>query len=175
MLEDEILITNARVMIFAKRKGMSEPFLAFYAGILDNVEITYMAQNVREDGVTIDGAILDIIGLILFTRFCEVETKMVAPGKKVIHGTDKYFNETELDVEILDSTWFTNIVRTEGFMVGAETMGFFRWQAVGPGRAERKLIWVAPFEKKGYSRKAGVLGGREENNDRSEHSIFGGG
>jgi hypothetical protein len=74
-----------------------------------------------------------------------------------LHRNEKYVNETALPIEILDSTWFTTIVRSEGFSVGAETGGFFRWQRFGPGSSQRKIIWVAPFEKKGYTRRAGKL------------------
>jgi hypothetical protein len=75
----------------------------------------------------------------------------------------KYVNESAEAVEILDSTWFTTIVRSAGFMVGAATGGFFRLQPCGPGLTEKKLIWIGPYEKKGYTKRAKVVrdGGRE--------------
>ena len=45
--------------------------------------------------------------------------------------------------------------------VGARTGGFPRWQVYGPDKSERKLIWVPPFEKHGYTRKAKMLGGND--------------
>jgi hypothetical protein len=62
-------------------------------------------------------------------------------------------NETKYAVEILDSTWFTTIIRSEGFRVG----GHFRMEPYGPGMAQKKLIWIEPFEKTGYTRKARIL------------------
>ena len=51
---------------------------------------------------------------------------------------------------MLDSTWFTNIVRSEGFAVH----GHFRMQACGPNHSQRKLTYINDFEKKGYTRRA---------------------
>jgi hypothetical protein len=53
----------------------------------------------------------------------------------------------------LDSTWFTTIVRSEGFKVG----GHFRMQPFGKNLSDRKLIWISPFDKNGYTRKAKIL------------------
>jgi hypothetical protein len=92
---------------------------------------------------------------------CPIETKIVAKGKKIAHGRQEYFNKTALPVEILDSTWFTTIVRREGFQVS----GHFRLQPVGPERSERKLIWIDRYEKGGYVRKAGLLRGKENTSE----------
>lgn len=104
--------------------------------------------------------ILDILGLILFMKYCDLEIKLVAPGKKTAHAKDKYVNDTSHPIAILDSTWFTTIVRSEGFMVGEETGGFFRMQHFGATGSQKKLIWIAPYQKYGYTRKAKIL--REE-------------
>lgn len=98
-----------------------------------------------------------LIGFIIFCKYCEVETKMVAPNRREHHVGVKYLNETKNNIQIMDATWFTTIVRSEGFKVGAETGGFFRWQPVGVGKTGRKLMWIMPYEKEGYVRKAKVL------------------
>jgi hypothetical protein len=95
--------------------------------------------------------------MILFMKFCELETEIIPDGKMAFHVDQKYVNDTKQPVEIQDSTWFTTIVRSEGFWVGGETGGFFRLQPCGPGLAEKKLIWIYPFEKEGYTRKAWML------------------
>ena len=74
----------------------------------------------------------------------------VEPGRRLKHISDKYVNETPVRVEVLDSTWYTNIIRTEGFDVS----GFFRLQRVGSGRCDQKLVYVHPFRKHGYKRQA---------------------
>jgi len=92
----------------------------------------------------------ELIGILLFIKHAEVETKIIEGNRRGYQAAVKYVNETKGPVEVIDSTWFTNIVRTEGFHV----RGFFRLQPVGPGRSERKLTWINDFEKHGYSRKA---------------------
>lgn len=69
------------------------------------------------------------------------------------HLGEKYVNETNYKVEILDSTYFTTISRTEGFGVN----GHFRFQPWGPNMSQRKLQWIAAYEKEGYTRKAKIL------------------
>lgn len=90
--------------------------------------------------------------LCLFLRHCDIETKYIEPGRKGEHVGNKYLNETKTGVEIVDSTWFTNIIRTEGFGV----QGHFRLQPY-PSLGIKKLIYIAPFEKHGYTRKAKIL------------------
>lgn len=94
-----------------------------------------------------------IIAFVLFKKYCELETKVV-PAKSVNKyiGT-KYVNETDKRIKILDSTWFTTIVRSEGFHV----RGHFRMQPYGPGMSQKKLIWISDFDKEGYTRKAKIL------------------
>lgn len=94
-----------------------------------------------------------LVCLPLFLKYCPMETKMVNGGRREKHVGEKYVNETKYAVEILDSTWFTTIIRSEGFGVG----GHFRMQPYGPGMAQKKLIWIEPFEKTGYTRKARIL------------------
>jgi hypothetical protein len=98
-----------------------------------------------------------IISFVCFCKYCEIETKVVAPQRKEHHAGEKYKNESKSSVEILDSTWFTTIVRSGAFTVGEETGGFFRWQPYGPGQTKRRLQWIMPFEKDGYTRKAKKL------------------
>lgn len=95
---------------------------------------------------------IDIVYLLLFMRYCEVETKIVAAKRKADHVGQKYINETNQPIEIVDSTWFTTIIRSEGFGV----KGHFRLQPYGPALTQRKLIYIAPFEKKGYTRRAKI-------------------
>lgn len=102
------------------------------------------------------GLWVDITFLLLFMRYCEVETKVVQPGRKVEHVANKYINDTSQPVEIVDSTWFTTIVRSEGFGV----KGHFRLQPY-PSLGIKRLIYIHPFEKKGYTRKAKILANGE--------------
>lgn len=111
-----------------------------------------------------------IIHFLTFCRYCEIETKVVAPNRKEHHVGQQYKNETAKSIEVLDATWFTTIVRSEGFTVGAETGGFFRWHPVGPGRTGRRLQWIMPYEKEGYTRVAKKLLHENTNSQTSSKS-----
>lgn len=96
----------------------------------------------------------EILTWYLFKKYATVEiieskarTKMHAQGCK-------YLNETDIDIEYLDSKWFTTLVNSKGFKVG----GHFRLQPKKKdGEWTKELIWIDDFEKKGYTRKAGTL------------------
>lgn len=85
---------------------------------------------------------------IWFKKYCDIDVKFLGAGKKAKDINCKYINDTKTNVTILDSTWFTTIVKTEGFAV----RGHFRLQACGKDMQERKLIWINDFEKNGYTR-----------------------
>jgi len=157
------IIANGVVAIFANIPNNSLPQLIFYCRITDNNTITSAPYRMLEDGFTADATINDTLALILFLKYCPLETKTIAKGKKVSHSNEEYLNKTQLPIEILDSTWFTTIVRSEGFTVG----GHFRMQPIGPGGLERKLIWINSYEKKGYVRKAGVLRAGENSDEQT--------
>lgn len=98
-----------------------------------------------------------IISFVVFKKYCDVETKVIEGNKRLKTNECKYVNETNKNVTILDCTWFTTLVRTGAFTVGGDTGGFLRWQPWGPNNSQRKLVWINPFEKDGYTRKAKVL------------------
>lgn len=156
---NEKWLLNGFLIVFVNNKHLQVPQLYSFHHFKDGLAYNYITPEFFEETDQTDHSseIQWLIGLILFSNFCEVETKIALAGKRILHMTEKYVNETALPIEILDSTWFTTIVRSEGFSVGAETGGFFRWQRFGPGSSQRKIIWVAPFEKKGYTRRAGKL------------------
>jgi len=86
----------------------------------------------------------------LFLKYAPIETKLVGANKRVKDFNTKYVNDTDLDVTILDSTWFTTLVKSEGFKV----RGHFRLQPYGAGMKEKRLIWIKDFDKHGYTRIA---------------------
>lgn len=125
-----------------------------------NVSLFYLnptetlAFQVEADGVS-EGAILAgkarerMMQCLLFLELTDPEILIVPAGKK--HGTraNGYFNATDNDITIVDSTWNKFIVRTEGFGV----TGHFRLQPHGEKSQLRKLIWVQPHQKHGYVRR----------------------
>ena len=96
--------------------------------------------------------IAKIIVLKMFKSYAEVETVYVKANSKKV-SDKKYVNDTNQNITFLDSTWFTNLVRSEEFKVS----GHFRLQVCGEGRKDKKLIWISDFVKTGYTRKAQIL------------------
>lgn len=88
-------------------------------------------------------------------HFAEIETKIISANstsKKIVLNGEKYLNELKTKIEIVDSHWFTNIIRTTGFGV----RGHFKLQPYGDLGKYRKLIWIDNYEKKGYVRNAKI-------------------
>ena len=93
-----------------------------------------------------------IIVYHLFRKYAPIET-MDAKSARPQSPQQPEVRTTLRDVRFLDATWYTTIVRSEGFGV----RGHFRLQPCGTGRKDRKLIYINEFRKHGYVRKARLL------------------
>jgi hypothetical protein len=93
------------------------------------------------------------LSFVFFKKYCEIETKVIPATKKEKNVGVKYLNATQRNITVIDSTWFTTLVKSDGFKV----RGHFRFQPYGPGNSLRKLIWIQDFEKDGYMRTAKAL------------------
>lgn len=92
-----------------------------------------------------------IILFKMFKSYADVETKILKPYSKLKEINCKYVNDTKLELTYLDSKWFTNLVKSDSFNV----RGHFRLQPKKKdGKWTKELIWIAGFEKKGYTAKA---------------------
>jgi hypothetical protein len=109
-------------------------------------------KGFADQGRDVSWWIADLMQFKTFLQHADVETKFVSGGRREKHLGEKYVNETKYKIEVLDSTYFTTISRTEGFGV----TGHFRWQPYGPGRSGKKLIWISDFVKEGYTRTAKI-------------------
>jgi len=87
---------------------------------------------------------------LAFIKYAPIETKILKPNERATTLHCKYINETKSPIEILDCTWFTNLVKSEGFNVN----GHMRMQPCGKGRKDRVMIWINEYKKKGYTRLA---------------------
>lgn len=97
---------------------------------------------------------IDALTMLIFINFVDVETKVIgSSGKSLYIENEKVKNETNFNIKVLDKTWYTTVINSEGFPV----KGHLRLQPVGEGRKDRKLIYIEPFEKNGYKREAGIL------------------
>lgn len=144
---------TAVIFFFTKDTNREKPSLAMYVQRNSKGIKNYISETGHKYGIDGMQVIADVFTLILFMKYAELQTKIIKSEKKDFHIGIKYVNETKSNIEILDSTWFTTIVRSEGFKVS----GHFRMQPFGPKLTERKLIWINPFEKTGYTKTAKIL------------------
>lgn len=151
--KDKEFSLSGIIIFMGKDPNKEKPSLDIFVQRIPEGVKEYMAESCTKNKVTAFSVFVDIFSLILFMKYCQVETKVIEGQSKAHHVGRKYVNETMQKIEILDSTWFTTIIKSEGFKVG----GHFRMQPFGPGFCDKKLIWIDPFEKTGYTRKAKVL------------------
>lgn len=93
------------------------------------------------------------LAIALFRTYSDHEMKIISGNDYGTLNGITYKNGNRRSITILDSSWYTSIVRTEGFMV----TGHLRMQPCGAGNTQRKLIYVDSFMKHGYVRKAKML------------------
>lgn len=122
--------------------------------LLVNGERRFVSQTARKHYNTDDWTIVknqfkEILVLHLFKRFADIETVQSNPFKKVNipEGGGTLLVDSTIPVTYTDCSWYRTIVRNEGFMV----RGHFRLQ---PYKDGRKLIYIEPFQKHGYVRRA---------------------
>ena len=71
--------------------------------------------------------------------------------------------KTSQKIEYYDCSWYTTIVRNEGFSV----RGHFRLQPCGAGKRDKKLIYIHEFQKHGYVRRARLILNETKDNDQN--------
>jgi hypothetical protein len=113
--------------------------------------------SVKNDAIEIQtwlmGKVREIVILKMFKSYAQVETKIIAPNSKIKDIDCKYVNDTKLKLTYLDSKWFTNLVKSDGFNV----RGHFRLQPKKHnGKWTKELIWISEFQKSGYTAKARI-------------------
>lgn len=99
------------------------------------------------------GHILNCLLITLFIKYAEVETRHLKPGQRDVGVECKYVNDTKVPINLLDSKWFTTLVKSDAFKV----RGHFRLQPCGEGMKDRKFIWINDFVKDGYTAPARKL------------------
>jgi hypothetical protein len=114
----------------------------------DKIKTNICVASLNSSPKMLNCILIDTIKCLIFLKLTEPEIIHLAAGKKVGTRKQGHYNATPLPVIIVDSTWNKYIVRTEGFGVS----GHFRMQPHGKGNADLKLIWIPPFEKRGYVR-----------------------
>lgn len=120
------------------------------------IQLTTLIQNNEQKKIALElnTAMVNMIPFFVFMDYAEVQEKVVKAGtkNKGISKKSGDSNLSEFNVIRLDSAYFTRIFREEGFSVS----GHFRLQPCGEGLRDRKLIYINPFEKNGYTRRAKI-------------------
>lgn len=139
---------------------MGDTFLGFECGVLHEGQAQLLeAHSIHHPAVVAGQFIAFVATTLLFLRYAEVETKVTGPKERRTRVNEvKYVNQTGFDVQVVDSRWFTTLIRTGAFNV----RGHFRLQPHGKGGRQRKLIWVSEYQKQGYTRKATVVQAAED-------------
>lgn len=84
---------------------------------------------------------------LVFKKYAEIEERIIKAKERLKLNDQKCINNTLLNLKIIDSSWFTSIIKSEEFKV----RGHFRLQQY---KNEKKLIWINDFKKSGYTRTA---------------------
>lgn len=128
------------------------PFNATKHRVLWSLGFVSREQRPRVSKNWNDGQIRTIEGtmykLLCFLFMTENEEIIVQPGAK--HGTrkqGKVINSLPIAVTVVNNNWNITSIRTEGFPVS----GHLRVQ---PTKEGPKLIFIEPFKKHGYVRRA---------------------
>jgi hypothetical protein len=104
------------------------------------------------------GKILDyVMSFILFYNYTDTEVYVIngddsRQSAKIKLNNEKYLNYTKNNVEIIDASYFTKIIRTDEFGV----KGHFRLQHFGANHSQSKIIFVEDYKKTGYTREAKI-------------------
>jgi hypothetical protein len=102
------------------------------------------------------GNILDyLFSYLIFYNFTETENKTIfstesGKQRRIKIDNEKFLNESNNDIEIIDTNYFTRIIRTGEFGVS----GHFRLQKHGPKNSLTKLIYIEKYKKSGYTKEA---------------------
>lgn len=98
-----------------------------------------------------------VMSFILFYNFTEAETHVVygvdtGQLRRLKLNDEKFLNETPNNIEIIDVTYFTKLIRTGEFSV----TGHFKVQHFGANNSEAKIIFIDSYKKSGYTRGAKI-------------------
>ncbi len=118
-----------------------------YMGVADTLPTVSPELQIRS-------IVEHVKSILLFKKYAKTETIHIKPKEKIKdpRTKEKHLNESNIPINILDCTWFTNIVRNEPFGV----RGHFRLQPKKDteGKWIKEMIYIKPFIKTGYNIKA---------------------
>jgi hypothetical protein len=100
----------------------------------------------------------EFLKMLIYFEFAEKETIYVTPGcSNGTRKTEKILNDSKISVTVVDSHWNKIVIRDEEFDVD----GHLALRAYGVGRLHRRLVWINPYKKNGYTRGLSKEGKQE--------------
>jgi hypothetical protein len=171
LLDGTFLICDYVCMVYLKKEYNKEKELAFFifqntgapVGCLltdlNGEEYSWVTKasifkSKEEKHKWINLFFIHVVLIGMFKTYASVETKILLPKQKIKNIGCKYKNETNLKLNFLDSKWFTNLVKSNEFLVS----GHFRLQPKKiNGKWTKELIWISEFKKTGYTAPARML------------------
>ena len=111
--------------------------------------------NISDDAYQLgQNAMSGVATLFTFLHFVEMEEKLIKAKTKETQKTKKErdTNLSDFDVTMITSHYFTKIYVEGGF----EVSGHWRLQPHGEGSKERKMIYIQPYVKSGYTRRPDI-------------------
>lgn len=95
-----------------------------------------------------------LVATLNFIKYADIQVKILPAQKTVKEISCKYVNDTDSNIQFLDSTWFTTLIKSDAFKV----RGHFRLQPKKKnGECATELIWINEFVKTGYTAPARKL------------------
>lgn len=124
----------------------------FYREQNESINRTFYNELFIPDRVKerIDIFYTTLILTLLFIKYAKVEVKELKSREKQHIFNCRYFNDSDKSIYLYNCTWFTDLVKGEGFKV----RGHFRMQ---PYKDKKGLVWIDTFMKTGYTSKARKL------------------
>ena len=135
--------------------GGDNILLSMHTGVLDGLNMDFQdiyceLNFVKKipSNVVVGSLMTDVI----FKRFAPIETVIInkETNRRTKLNKEKYVNEVKQDITVIDSNWFTTIIRSKGFGV----KGHFGLRACGKNHQDRRVVWIDSYKKNGYIRKA---------------------
>jgi hypothetical protein len=157
------LFSKGRQIVYNYERINYKIRVIFYCVVGDMLLDFYLYDQITKDGNTYKYELPHSTGeyllgyalsLIVFLKYCPIETKELPPNSKTKGIDCKYVNDSKLHITHIDCTWFTKLVKSDAFKV----RGHFRLQPKKKdGEWTKELIWINEFQKDGYTAPARKL------------------
>lgn len=130
--------------------------MLYFANINVNAKTwTYTRENPKYAGgkdmeIYVEKFEHELLPILIYLFMGDIMVVEVPPNERTGPRHDCCVNDSDKKVKVVTSKWNVVSKRSEGFDVA----GHFALRACGVGRKNRKLVFIAPYKKNGYTREA---------------------